>query len=130
MHVKGFDMAWHILLQLQQTILWPLPLVWWVSRSHSFARERVCDESASALTKNREAYRSDLAKLALAVLNSNHQPFLLSMVKRPEINRRLLLLALRPPILHVGLRLKTAFSATILLAVLTRRYWLIGIQIG
>ena len=118
MHVKGFDMAWHILLQLQQTILWPLPLVWWVSRSHSFACERVCDEAASALTKNREGYRSDLAKLALAVLNSNHQPFLLSMVKRPEINRRLSLLALRPPVLHVGLRLKTALLATISLAVL------------
>lgn len=118
MHVKGFDVAWHMLLQLQQTILWPLPLVWWVSRSHSFACERVCDESASALTKNREGYRSDLAKLALTILNASHHPFLLSMIKRPEINRRLSLLALRPVVLRIGLRLKTALLATILLAVL------------
>ncbi len=118
MHVQGCDMLWHILLQVQQAILWPMPLAWWISRSHLFACERVCDESASTLTQDREQYRSDLAKLALAVLHTNHQTFSLSMVKKPEITRRLALLAQRPPILQVGLREKSVLMGTILVGIL------------
>lgn len=87
-HLKRRDWQWNLIFVLLHTVLWFHPFVWKIRSTHMNDCENACDDLAAELTGGRSAYQQVLAQVALAHVNDSVVVGL-SMVRKPEIIRRL-----------------------------------------
>lgn len=87
-HVKERDWAWSQWLHLVASLLWPVPLVWFVRRAHDSASELICDHLAATLRGGAEPYAGSLARQSLLALGRIRLATV-PMLRRSGIRRRI-----------------------------------------
>ncbi len=89
-HARGRDALWDAVAQFSHALWWFHPLVLLLVQSHRLCCEHRCDQSASRIGRDADAYRKQLAKWALEF---NEQPVdmmaTLAMAQRSLMIRRL-----------------------------------------
>lgn len=88
-HLKSKDMWWMTAMQWLQVFAWFHPLVWRITNVHGAACEQVCDATAANYVGNAQNYSQTLARVALNLASINPAPGGLTMVKKPNIKKRL-----------------------------------------
>ncbi|MFB3786028.1 MAG: M56 family metallopeptidase [bacterium] len=88
-HVKSMDLLWMGVLQISQIGLWFHPLVWGIRAAHDSACEEICDASAAGYVGSPQSYSQTLARVALELYSAPLAPGGITMVRKPEIRKRL-----------------------------------------
>lgn len=88
-HVKSLDLLWMGVLQAAQIGLWFHPLVWGIRAAHDSACEEICDASAAGYVGSPQSYSQTLARVALELYSAPLAPGGITMVRKPEIRKRL-----------------------------------------
>ncbi|WFB37532.1 M56 family metallopeptidase [Kiritimatiellota bacterium B12222] len=64
-HIKNHDLFWNTGLDILKSVLWFLPWVWCIRKTHMNACELVADATAASLMQNTSAYQRVVAEMAL-----------------------------------------------------------------
>ena len=64
-HVRSWDFAWNVGLQMASILLWFHPLAWRIGLAHRAACEAVCDAAAASYLGDVQVYCRTLARVAL-----------------------------------------------------------------
>jgi hypothetical protein len=62
-HVRNRDLHWSLAARILKVLLWPQPLIWWLSRALALATEEQCDAAVVASGLPRERYAAALLDL-------------------------------------------------------------------